>query len=769
MSALRYDALPTGKLLPPEPKRPVELPLTTMLHPLFFRFFVLWLAASLFGTLALAQTGLTAATSSVVTTPHVRAELIAQAPQGIAPGQPLWLGLQITHQPDWHSYWKNPGDSGLPTELHWELPAGLETGEILWPIPRPIRVETLVNYGYEGEVLLAVPVQVTPLFKPPLLASGNITLRLRASWLVCRVECIPEEGQFTLTLPVQGSTALHSAAFEQQLATQPVTLAGEASAQVDGEHLQVRVAGLPASVHGQALLLLPETPAVLQHLAQADQRWTQTWDGAIWTARLPLSPDRGENISSLPLLLVAESAYTRGGALAGAAWRTLAPIQGQWTPAARAELSPALAAALAASSATPPAAVATPTTTTWLLALLGGLVGGMLLNLMPCVFPILALKVVGFARHGQAQRTQRLAGAAYTAGVVLSFLALGGLLLALRAAGEQLGWGFQLQSPAVVAALAALFTLIGLNLAGLFEFGQFVPSGLASMQVRHPVADAFLSGVLAVAVASPCTAPFMGASLGLAVALPTWQALAVFAALGLGMALPYLLATWVPAVVRCLPRPGAWMQTFRQALAFPMFATVVWLVWVLGQQSGMDGAGALLALLVALAALVWAFALPGRSRWWLVTLALLGNGWLLAVLGHYVTQPAPAHPSGEGITAAASLGEQRWQPWSAQRVAELSAAGQLVFIDFTAAWCVTCQYNKRTTLADAGLLAEFAARKVALLRADWTLSDPAITAALTQLGRSGVPVYVLYAPGRAPVVFTEILSVQEVRTALQAL
>lgn len=740
-----------------------------MLHPLFFRFFsiVLWLAASLCSPLALAQAGLSAATSSVVTTPHVRAELIAHAPQGIAPGQPLWLGLQLTHQPNWHSYWKNPGDSGLPTELHWELPAGLDAGEILWPVPRPIPVETLVNYGYEGELLLAVPVQVTPLFKPPLLGSGNITVRLRASWLVCRVECIPEEGQFTLALPVQGSTALHSAAFEQQLATQPVTLAGEASAQVDGEHLQVRVAGLPASVHGQTLLLLPETPAVLQHMAQADPRWTQTWDGAIWTARLPLSPDRGENISRLPLLLVVESTYARSGALAGAAWRTLASIQGQWTPAARAELSPALAAALASNPVAPPPAVAVPAST-WLLALLGGLVGGMLLNLMPCVFPILALKVVGFSRHGQERRAQRLAGAAYTAGVVLSFLALGGLLLALRAAGEQLGWGFQLQSPAVVAALAALFTLMGLNLAGLFEFGQFVPSGLASMQVRHPVADAFLSGVLAVAVASPCTGPFMGASLGLAVALPSWQALAVFAALGFGMALPYLLAAWIPAVVRCLPHPGAWMQTFRQALAFPMFATVVWLVWVLGQQTGMDGAGALLSLLVALAALVWAFALPGRSRWWWGGILLLWSGWLLVVLGPYITQSKPIRASVEN-TAPNDASQAHWQPWSVQRVAELSAAGQPVFVDFTAAWCVTCQYNKRTTLADASLLDDFATRKVALLRADWTLRDPAITAALTQLGRSGVPVYVLYAPGRAPVVLTEILSVQEVRTALAAL
>lgn len=762
-----------------------------MLHPLF-RFFslLLWLLAGALGTTALAQTGAGfsafATGGSVVTTPHVRAELIAQAPQGIAPGQPLWLGLQLTHQPDWHSYWKNPGDSGLPTELHWELPEGLDVGEVAWPVPEPIRVETMVNYGYAGPVLLAVPVQVTPLFKPPLLGSGSITVRLRASWLVCRVECIPEDGQFALTLPVQGSTALHSAAFAEQLAAQPVPLpeAGT-SAQVQGEQLLLRVAGLPAAVRGQKLLALPEAPAVLRHWAQPDQGWTQTWDGDIWTASLPLSPDRGGNINHLPLLLLPAGAHQANPSNpsnpsnppSGLAWRVVAPVQGQWLPKANAEISPALAAALEANravSATPSAPMsASPTTLApiglgaWLLALLGGVVGGLLLNLMPCVFPILALKVIGFAQHGHEMRSQRLAGAAYTAGVVLSFLALGGLLLALRAAGEQLGWGFQLQSPLVVAGLAFLFTLIGLNLAGVFELGQFVPSSLASLQARHPVADAFLSGVLAVAVASPCTAPFMGASLGLAVALPALQALAVFAALGVGMALPYLGASWMPQVVRCLPRPGVWMLTFKQALAFPMFATVVWLVWVLGQQSGVDGAGALLALLVAAAALVWSFGLPGRRTRWMMAMFTLGlNLWLWTAVGPYVTQPLPVHDSAAMATASTA---KRWQPWSAKQVTERNAAGQPVFVDFTAAWCVTCQYNKRTTLADATVLADFAARNVALLRADWTLRDPAITATLTQLGRSGVPVYVLYAPGRAPVVLTEILSVEQVRTALAAL
>ncbi len=382
---------------------------------------------------------------------------------------------------------------------------------------------------------------------------------------------------------------------------------------------------------------------------------------------------------------------------------------------------------------------------------------------MPCVFPVLAVKVLGFARHGEDRRGHRIAGLAYGAGVVLSFAALGGLMLALRAAGAQLGWGFQLQSPAVVAALAALFTLLGLNLAGVFEFGLLAPRGLAATRLRHPAADAFLSGVLAVAIASPCTAPFMGASLGLAVGLPAAQALPLFAVLGLGMALPYLAASWLPAVARALPRPGPWMEVFRRLMAFPMFATVAWLVWVLGQQSGIDGAGALLALLVALAAVAWALSLRGRTRAVLATLSVLLLAGLAAALGPHVTRPLP-----EGGPAQAAAGE-RWQPWSAQRVAELTAAGRPVFVDFTAAWCVTCQVNKKTTLSDPGVLAALEARNVALLRADWTRQDPAITAALRALGRSGVPVYVLHAPGRAPVVLGELLSREAVKAAVAAL
>ena len=748
-----------------------------------YRFFFRLLAALLFIAASALSTGVSAQLSfnndrlqagtstSVVTTPRVRAELVAYAPQGVAAGQPLWLGLQIAHQPGWHTYWKNPGDSGLPTELRWTLPAGVDVGDIAWPVPQKLRVEQMANYGYEGTVLLPVALQLAPSFK----AAEHLTVRLHASWLVCKLECIPEEGDFTLQLPLHGSTALHAGAFAAAQAAQPQPLMGDSRVRVDsgGEQLHLSVPGLPVALRGQALQLFSEAPAAIEHAAESGSGWTQAWDGDVWTATLPLSSERGASLSHLPLVL-ALATPALPAAEGAQAWRTVATVEGAWTPAMpAAAVSPALAAALEANRAAAPAAVnsafdAKTNTSALLMALLGGLIGGLILNLMPCVFPVLAIKVMGFAKHASNRRAHRQAGLAYTAGVVLSFLALGGLLLALRAAGEQLGWGFQLQSPAVVAALAALFTLIGLNLAGVFEFGQFAPGRLAALQLRHPAADAFLTGVLAVAIASPCTAPFMGASLGFAVDMPAAQALLVFAALGVGMALPYLAASWIPAVVGWLPRPGAWMDTFKRGMAFPMFATVAWLVWVLGQQSGIDGAGALLVLLVAGSAVVWALTLRGRTRWVLASILIAASAGLISLIGSNITQSQeiPALAATDSIAPAAP---NTWQPWSAERVAELNASGQPVFVDFTAAWCVTCQYNKRTTLANAAVLSDFAARNVALLRADWTRRDPHITEALAQLGRSGVPVYVLYAPGKAPLVMTEILSTDEVHAALSSL
>ena len=368
---------------------------------------------------------------------------------------------------------------------------------------------------------------------------------------------------------------------------------------------------------------------------------------------------------------------------------------------------PAIVAPGAAAATTVPAVPAAPPAPalSFGLALVFALIGGALLNLMPCVFPILSLKLLGFSGHAHSRRALLAGGIAYSAGVVLSFVALAALLLVLRAGGEQIGWGFQLQSPVFIAALAVLFTLIALNLAGLFEFGTLLPSGLASMRLRHPLADSALTGVLAVAVASPCTAPFMGAALGLAFTLPTAQALSLFGALGVGMALPYLAASAWPRVARAMPRPGVWMATFKTAMAFPMLATVVWLAWVLGQQTGNDGVVALLGVLVALAFALWAWGRIDSGR--VARAAWSTTGVVL--LGAVLTWALPSWREASAATSFASV-DERWQPWSTERVAALNAEGRTVFVDFTAAWCVTCQVNKRTTLSDKAVLADFDAQ-----------------------------------------------------------
>ena len=733
---------------PPELKAAAPSQTFTMIFQRFL-YAITLIAACALPASANAQNSLikTASPSPLVTTDQVRAELLAWAPEGVQPGKPVWLGLQLAHQPEWHTYWKNSGDSGLPTVLEWQLPAGVTAGEIAWPTPKKIPLGSLANYGYEGVVLLPVPLTVAPGF-----SAAQFDVKLKAVWLVCRKECIPQEGLFSLSLPVQGSTAASAGLFQATFGATPQPLPSGASkleVQAGSPLLKVSLSGLPAGLQGRTLAVFPETGGVTDPAAS----WQQAWQGAVWTAQLPLAKHRTGSPERLPLVVAAE----------GAAYRIDAPVSGDWPAAALvATLSPALQAALRANAATPaqaPAAGSGTPSTSLLAALLGALLGGLILNLMPCVFPVLAIKVVGFVN--EKSRAARLtSGLAYTAGVVLSFLALGALLLGLRAAGDQLGWGFQLQSPVVVAALAALFTLLGLNLAGLFDFGSILPSRVMNLQAKNPGVNAFLSGVLATAIASPCTAPFMGASLGYAVGLPAAQALAVFGAIGVGMALPYLAVSAAPGVARMLPRPGAWMVTFKQLMAFPMFATVAWLVWVLGQQSGIDGAGALLALLVLLALAVWSLGLRGAARPAIAAFSIALSAFAVWAIGPNIVKPT---------AAPAALAAARWQDWQPGRVEQLTAQGQSVFVDFTAAWCVTCQYNKKTTLADVGVLAEMDAKKVALLRADWTRRDPEVTQALAALGRSGVPVYVFYKSGRAPVVLSEILSVSDLKAELAKL
>ncbi len=679
--------------------------------------------------------------SAVVTTPQVRAELVAHAPQGVQVGQAFWLGLQLQHQPGWHTYWRNPGDSGLATQLSWQLPAGLQAGETLWPIPRMIPVVDMVNHGFEDTVLLAVPVQISKSFKP-----GTTDIKLQADWLVCKQECIPQTGQFVLKLPAAASIANHGLAFEQLLDAQPSALSpATQNATFNSQGLALQISGLPPEIHGHALKAFAESPELLA--SGLGMQNGGVWNNGVWQLTAPLNRMRSTEPQTIGLLLVDDSVSPHKS------WRVQLHIQGQW---------PSYVAAPAVTSAATAEVPAQASIAGLISALIGAFIGGLLLNLMPCVLPVLAIKVLSLSKASISTVQRRSIGTAYAAGVLLSMLSLALLVMGLRAAGSQLGWGFQLQSPWLVAALSLLFTLIALNLFGVIEMRGNWTSGLAAQMARHPLADAFLSGVLAVVVAAPCTAPFMGASVGVAFTLPTWQGMLIFVSLGSGLALPFALSAWLPATARWLPRPGAWMQVLRQVLAFPMLLTVVWLLWVFAKQTSTDAASVLLAALALLSGLVWSMGLSGR-------LVIVVRVLFAASLAGLLWLAQPVLQASVNTDSSASISDKRWQAWSETRVNQALQASQPVFIDFTAAWCVTCQVNKQTTLRDARVLQAFADNNVLLLQADWTRRDPAISQALTVLGRSGVPVYVLQAPGKPPQVLSELLTPDLVLQALQKL
>ncbi len=575
------------------------------------------------------------ALAAPVKTAHVEAELVA-ARTALVPGEPLTVALRLSMEKGWHTYWRNPGDSGLPTTLAWTLPAGIEAGPIEWPAPHELPVGPLVNYGYEGEVLHLVEL------KPQrALATGDTAvLAARAEWLVCKEVCIPEGADLTLALPVRSAAPADprwGAPIAAALAALPRPLAGwQSSAEGRGNTIALKLVPPAGAADPGVIRFFPFAPDRIE--PSGPQRVTR--DGDAYVMILPVASTLTGTPDRIAGVLTAAGGFGTARA---------ATIDVALVGSVVAGTKPASAAAPALNLA--PARMGGADGVTLALAVVSALLGGLILNLMPCVFPVLTLKVLGFATHNDTRPTLRHEAGAFAAGVVLTFVALGAALAALRAAGEELGWGFQLQSPGVVTALAILFFVLALNLSGVFEFGQLAPSGVTGWTSKNRTLDAFGSGVLAVVIASPCTAPFMGAALGFAMTGSTATMLVVFVALGVGMALPYVCLAWFPGWRRRLPRPGPWLERFKQALAFPLYATVIWLAWVLGAQRDDDAPSRLLIVLLCLGFALWAWRIvrTGGARPWGIAGSIALAGAVAVAWPLFAGEPsATARSAGAG-------------------------------------------------------------------------------------------------------------------------
>ena len=702
-----------------------------------------------------------------IRTDQLEVELIAEQGALVAGGR-TWLAVRLHHAPQWHTYWRNPGDAGAATRVSWDLPPGFNAGALEWPVPSRIPVPPLANYGYEGDVLLLAPLVV------PALGSGDqATLRAHVDWLVCKEVCIPGSADLVLTLPiVQGSVipdARWSQAFERARARMPRAVDGlVASAKASGRVVDLDITCLGCTMPALRSAYFFAAAEGLVEPSRAQALSQQGQGGGAIRLRLPVALDLREQRSPLEGVLVTDPALAADAAGIAISFA----LEG--TPLA------GLAAVPAEPALRPPLlSFAT------LLALALALAGGVVLNLMPCVFPVLSLKILAFVSdaHGDA-REARANGAAFAAGIVVSFLVLGIVVVALREAGSSLGWGFQLQSPWAVASLAALFLVLALNLLGAYEVALPAVGGGSAEQARatrrSARASAFLSGTLAAIVASPCTAPFMGAALGYALVQESAGALGIFAAIGLGMALPYVLLTRSPALLRSLPRPGPWLLWLRRALALPLLGTVAWLLWVLEQQTD---SGALRAVLIGLGLIGVAAMVHGRVQfrgrpgWEMAALLLASGGIALAGVGLSQgtsdtsvksVKSVKSEPEYEGSGASKQAAAIIWQPWSPEAVDAALARGESVFVDFTAAWCITCQVNKKLVLERSDIDRLFAERSVRRMRADWTRRDERIADALARLGRNGVPVYVLYRPEQSPLVLPEVLTTGVIEAAITA-
>jgi len=677
--------------------------------------------------------------ASLGRTDHVEAELISQYDQ-LQAGQEFYVALRIKMIPHWHTYWKNPGDSGLPTTIDWTLPEGVSAGKIVWPIPEAIPFGPLTNYGYEGEIFL--PVKITT---DQLSATDQITLEADVNWLVCKEVCIPENVKLDLTIPLAAEAVQNPVSYEkieQTLQAQPYDLGVFATIGQMGEQIELTVEdGNLAAAHGEGMIrnlhFFPDEDTLINHAAPQAITWNEEGFvltvGASQTSSLALSKPQVTGLLALEENRGAQ--WVRSGIL-------LNMVSAQATEDNSQTIveQPNLPKAEDTSSDTDPG---------FWFYMLGAFIGGLILNLMPCVFPVISIKILSFMGKAHQETAEiRTQGLMFLAGVLATFLMLGVVLIGLKSAGHYVGWGFQLQSPLIVALLALVFFLIGLNFLGVFELSGSVQNMGSKLAGAGGRLGAFFTGALAVVAASPCTAPFMAGALGFAFIQPAYVSLSIMLALGLGLAAPFVLLSFYPALLRYLPKPGVWMEKFKQFLAFPMFGAVIWLVWVLSQQSGPDG---LLAVMITMLALVFGIWLLNNSRmmlWRVVAYAVMIAGLWAGLMGNpYQVETA---------SQIQTTGDERI--WSKETVEQLRAEGKPVFVDFTAAWCITCKVNERVALKRPEVQDAFKKAGVTFLIADWTNRNKEITQELAQYGRNGVPLYLLFPPNGEAIILPQILT-----------
>lgn len=670
--------------------------------------------------------------ASPVKTEHVTAEIISDG-KFVRPGTPATIGLKLTMIPHWHTYWEFPGDSGLPTKVQWKLPGGWKTGAPQWEIPERIIVPPLVNFGYSGETVIGFQLDV-----PSGTKDGDYEISAAASWLVCKEECIPEKAELRFIITVKDNPPFEpplDMPFEKvafmRLRNQQPRPAPE------GKHFTVvkeaKRIGLVAG--DEDLKWLGSKPDFfpLEAGVVSGQKAPKREGNILWMEKAEPFNEKAGSLKGI--LVVNEKSQIPGRGFDRVAYRVDEGFPGAAVaPSLGEEGEPGLA-----------------------LAIVFAFLGGLLLNLMPCVFPVLGIKVMGMLENGAGNPWRaRLHGKIYALGVLVSFWILTAVLLLLRRAGESVGWGFQLQEPGVVIALAFLFLFLAGNLGGFFELGGRWMGLGSRLAEKEGWLGSFFTGVLAVVVATPCSAPFMGSAIGLVLSQPAWAVFSVFTALGAGLAAPFVLLAYWPALLRVLPRPGMWMVRMKEFFAFPMLATMLWLLWVLGQQRGLDAAiiaaGGL--LLLSLAAWVQHYFKSAAAKFVALLLAIL------ALLVGF--SPLKMKPAAAGISASS----EAWRPYSESALTEALNSGKAVFVDFTAAWCLTCQVNKKLVLDREAIQNYFREKEVVLLLADWTNHSPEITAALARHNRIGVPLYLGYPRGsKQAKVLPQILTDDIIRQA----